>query len=97
MVENVKFNNKKLQEQERKKGKIIFASNPIQLQLEVTNRCNLRCPICARSYYDYSMNQIIIWCMERKAVITIITNGILMTEQIPNFLVERQVHKLILQ
>ncbi|RKZ41324.1 MAG: hypothetical protein DRQ49_05545 [Gammaproteobacteria bacterium] len=33
-------------------------STPVHINLEITNRCNLSCPTCARNYWDKEKNQI---------------------------------------
>ena len=32
-------------------------STPIHINLEITNRCNLSCPTCARNYWDKEKKQ----------------------------------------
>ena len=53
---SLKARNLELYESERAQKKTAFESYPPSLQLELTTRCNQSCPICARNYYDRSLN-----------------------------------------
>lgn len=47
-----KEQNRRLLNRERAQGKTILAARPFCLQLEPTNRCNLKCSICGRSHWQ---------------------------------------------
>jgi len=55
-LRKIKKANRELHDKERAAGHIHLKSNPIQIQIEITSRCNLMCPICARPYYDKTQN-----------------------------------------
>lgn len=53
--------NKELNEKEKKEGLLILKSKPQRVVFEITNRCNLKCKMCAQSsrkfeYKDLDMN-----------------------------------------
>ena len=51
-----KERNRKLNAQDIAQKRETFASNPTQLIVEPTNRCNAACPICARHFWDEQAN-----------------------------------------
>jgi len=55
-LRKIKKANRELHDKERTTGQFHLKSNPIQIQIEITSRCNLMCPICARPHYDKTQN-----------------------------------------
>lgn len=51
------FRNSELNFFERNLKRSVFQSQPMVLQLELTNSCNLKCLSCGHSYWDKSLNQ----------------------------------------
>lgn len=52
----IKEDNSLLADSERARGAVHLRSSPVILQMEITNRCNLRCRTCARNYWDDNLN-----------------------------------------
>lgn len=48
--------NRELQEADVRLRRVVFESNPLNLIVEPTNRCNAHCPICARHFWDRKAN-----------------------------------------
>ena len=51
-----KERNRERLEAERREGRAVLRSYPLQIQIESTNRCPLFCKTCARNYYDEALN-----------------------------------------
>lgn len=51
-----KAKNRRQNERERSQKALRLQSYPMQIQIELTNRCNLACASCARNYYDKAEN-----------------------------------------
>lgn len=56
LLVKIKKQNRKLNEAERALMRVQLNSFPPAIQIEPTNRCNLQCLTCARTYYDQEEN-----------------------------------------
>ena len=67
-AKSLKSKNLELHKRERESKRATFRSYPPMLQLEPTTRCTQSCPVCARNYYDRSLNPPVDmqpWVLER--------------------------------